>query len=250
MIFYHKCRRLLLYPQITKKDVTPKFLKDCAGACAGICGAYKRLHQVLAVGYSLMALQTVFMAGLTLVYCLWISPHDIFDTTTTNGIHDCSVVLFVIAERVPAAKKYRNAFEIIRQRVIDRISDKDLSELDTRKSVPGLTADLAASGCYPIESNFHYASGEEFDVDEEAMGQLSHILTDMSGMYESGLASGTGNVQPQGFSDNRNYEDHDLSSSFGITDVSQFYDGAPTDTNAYTAGYMYSYGPSNGSALQ
>lgn len=63
MVFYHKCLRLLLYPQISKTNVAPRFLKECAKACAGICGAYKRLHQTLAVGYSFMALQTVFMAG-------------------------------------------------------------------------------------------------------------------------------------------------------------------------------------------
>lgn len=87
-----------------------------------------------------MALQTVFMAGkfchlnlhlqiyvdnlsgLTLVYCLWIWLDEIFDMTTSNSIHDCSIVLFVIAERVPSAKKCRNAFEVIRQRVIDQVS--------------------------------------------------------------------------------------------------------------------------------
>lgn len=63
MIFFYKCQRLLLYPQLSKKTVAPRFLKECAKACAGVCGTYKRLHQALAVGYSLMSLQTVFMAG-------------------------------------------------------------------------------------------------------------------------------------------------------------------------------------------
>lgn len=63
MVFFYKCQRLLLYPQISKSTVAPRFLKECAKACAGVCGAYKRLHQSLAVGYSLLSLQTVFMAG-------------------------------------------------------------------------------------------------------------------------------------------------------------------------------------------
>ena len=62
-MFYYKCQRLLLYPQISQETVNPRFLKQCAKACAGVCGAYKRLHQTVAVGYSFMALQTVFMAG-------------------------------------------------------------------------------------------------------------------------------------------------------------------------------------------
>lgn len=63
LVFYYKCQRLLLYPHISETTVAPRLLKECARACAGVCGAYKRLHQSLAVGYSLMALQTVFMAG-------------------------------------------------------------------------------------------------------------------------------------------------------------------------------------------
>ncbi|KAF2703725.1 hypothetical protein K504DRAFT_417739 [Pleomassaria siparia CBS 279.74] len=191
MVYYYKCQRLLLYPQILKADVAHRFLKGCAQACAGVCGAYKRLHQTLAVGYSLMALQTVFMAGLTLVYCLWISPEDIFDSTTSNGIHDCSIVLFVIAERVPAAKKYRNAFEVIRQRVIDRISTKPPAERRSRERVIGLTAELAVSASFSFETNRGSDAGTRFDVDDGSLEQLSHILTDMTGEQFAGYTDGS-----------------------------------------------------------
>ena len=121
------------------------------------------------------------MAGLTLVYCLWISPEDLFDSTTSNGIHDCSIVLFVIADRVPAAKRYRNAFEIIRQRVIDRISTTPPAERRSRETVPGLTADLAASASYPFEAAVGHEGAGHFDVDEGSLEQVSHILTDIAG---------------------------------------------------------------------
>lgn len=171
-----------------------------------------------------MALQTVFMAGLTLVYCLWISPRDIFDATTSNGIHDCSIVLFVIAERVPAAKKYRNAFEVIRQRVIDRISEIGVGEERSRESVPGLTADLAASGCYTIDSNFQYGNGAQFGVDDESLGQLSYILTDMAGNYEPGsLDSVTANMLPSSIPIGIGYAGHGRSDSFGNLDLTHGY---------------------------
>ena len=138
-----------------------------------------------------MALQTVFMAGLTLVYCLWISPEDIFDSTTSNGIHDCSIVLFVIADRVPAAKRYRNAFELIRQRVIDRISTTPPAQRRPRETVPGRTADLAASASYPFEVATGQSGAGHFDVDEGSLEQVSHILTDMAG--EQGSRENKGN---------------------------------------------------------
>lgn len=136
---------------------------------------------------TLMALQTVFMSGLTLAYCLWISPEEIFDITTSNGIHDCSIVLFVIAERVPAAKKYRNAFKVIRQRVIDRIPAMGPAERRSRERVPGLRAELAASGSFPFESNVQYEIEGHFGVDKETLDQLSHVLTDIASDYNVAL---------------------------------------------------------------
>lgn len=86
--------------------------------------------------------------------------------TTSNGIHDCSIVLFVIAERVQSAKKYRNSFEVIRQRVIDQISRAP--ERRSREAVPGLTAELTPSDM-------------PFGVDNGSFEQFSRIITDMTG---------------------------------------------------------------------
>ncbi|KAK5681097.1 hypothetical protein LTS10_006858 [Elasticomyces elasticus] len=142
MVFYYKCHRLLLYPLISRPHPDGRYLKACAKVCGGVAQSYKRLHQTLSVGYSLMALQTVFMAGLTLVYCAWLSPEDIFNSTVSNDVNACCIVLFVrislpsrqhnaaeqlqrrvITERWPAARKYRDAFETVKQIVIDPLSD-------------------------------------------------------------------------------------------------------------------------------
>lgn len=92
--------------------------------------------------------------------------------TTSNGIHDCSIVLFVIAERVQTAKKYRNAFEVIRQRVIDQISRAP--ERLSREAVPGLTAELAPSA-------HSFQVDMPFGVDSGSFEQFSRIITDMTG---------------------------------------------------------------------
>lgn len=70
MVFYYKCHRLLLYPLISKPRVNPLLLKKCAEVCGGVAQTYKRLHQTLSVVYSLMALQTVFMAGRAFPRCI------------------------------------------------------------------------------------------------------------------------------------------------------------------------------------
>ena len=61
--------------------------------------------------------------GLTLIYCTWISPEEIFSSATSNDINACSIVLFVITERWPGARKYRDAFEAVKQNVIDPLAE-------------------------------------------------------------------------------------------------------------------------------
>ena len=132
--------------------------------------------------------------GLTLVYCIWIAPDEIFDLTTSNGIHDCSILLFVIAERVEPAKKYRNAFEVIRQRVIDQISTAP--ERHSRQTVTGLTADLA-----PSTQTFQIS--QLFEVDNGSFEQFSQIITEMAGedfelngLFQSDAAAAYGQGDP------------------------------------------------------
>lgn len=101
----------------------------------------------------------------------------------SNGIHDCSVVLFVMAERVPAVKKYRNAFEAIRQRVIDHLAQSPRTGL--REAVPGLTAQLAPSE----------PEAERMTFDDGSYEQLSQIMADMAG--EEWMATATGSSYTQ-----------------------------------------------------
>ncbi|KAF2808284.1 uncharacterized protein BDZ99DRAFT_477825 [Mytilinidion resinicola] len=70
-----------------------------------------------------MSLQTVFLAGLPLICCAWSSPSDISTPATSNDISACSIVLLVMAERMQTAKKYRNAFEVVRAKIADQIAE-------------------------------------------------------------------------------------------------------------------------------
>ncbi|RDW70997.1 hypothetical protein BP6252_07560 [Coleophoma cylindrospora] len=166
MVHYYQCLRLLLYPQVIRPQVNPRYLKECAEACGGICRTLKSLHQETSVGYSLMALQSVFMAGLTLIYCTWVDPALVFNTTTSNDISACSIVLFVITERWRGARKYRNAFEVIKQNVIDLIA-QGKHQGSRRPIVPFKTG---------LKSTLHSMQG-----DEDQQNECTRILTDMAG---------------------------------------------------------------------
>jgi hypothetical protein len=78
-----------------------------------------------------------------LIYCAWTSPKEAFNSSVSNDINACSIVLFVITERWPAAKKYRDAFESIKQIVVDPLNSNDTQE--ARRLIPALpTIDIPA----------------------------------------------------------------------------------------------------------
>lgn len=128
MILYHKCVRCLLFPQLSESLLNLQYVRLCAEACAGVCEAYKRLYRTLKADYTPLSLQSVFLAGeqlgphspcirqylicsagLTLIYCLWLAPRNFLEVS--EAISDCNVMLYVMAERWPAAGKYRDVFE-------------------------------------------------------------------------------------------------------------------------------------------
>ncbi|KIW05924.1 uncharacterized protein PV09_03117 [Verruconis gallopava] len=117
LIPYYKCVRLLLYSQLSKKELNMQYLRICADACAGLCGAYKRLNRARRADCSPLALQSLFLCGLTLLYCAWLAPAGYLDVM--DAISDCNLMLYVMSERSSAAQKYRDIFERIKMNVLD-----------------------------------------------------------------------------------------------------------------------------------
>jgi hypothetical protein len=170
MIYYYKTLRLLLYPHITTANINKDILVKCAEACGGVCRAYKNLHRQTSVGFSLIALYSVFLSGLNLVYCIWLSPKEVYKITTSNDLNSCSIVLYVITERWPGAKKYRDAFESIKQCVLDLIESSDQPRKPLINLNPGLRATLE----------------DVQRLHPEGRADFSRMMTDMvSGVNES-----------------------------------------------------------------
>ncbi|PVH96033.1 hypothetical protein DM02DRAFT_632338 [Periconia macrospinosa] len=166
MVYYYKCIRFLLYPYLLSgKHIDPACLQKCVDACGGVCQTYKRLHQKSSVGFSLMALHSIFLAGLTLVYCVWISPEQAFGLKSSNDLNACSIVLYIIAERWPAAKKYRDVFDNIKQTVLESIEEHGL---EGRKVITSLRPTLQDTLSAMREG-------------EEGRQQFEAMLVDMAG---------------------------------------------------------------------
>lgn len=171
MVYYYKCMRFLLYPVILSSEVADvHFLQKCAEACAGVCRTYKRLHQAVPVGFSVMALHSIFIAGLTLLYCVWAAPREVFSIASSNALNACSIVMYVIAERWVGARKYRDVFDVIKQAVMESV---EVGEDEPRRLITNLR--------YDVLKTLKTAGSS----DKACSGEFSAMLNDMAGGDES-----------------------------------------------------------------
>lgn len=112
MIQHSTCIRFLLFPQLTEKIINPRYLNLCAKACAKLCRSYKQLHQYsMPICYLPTSIISLFLTGLTLIHCMWNFQDAITIFNATEALTDCTIMLYVMNERWPKARRYRRAFE-------------------------------------------------------------------------------------------------------------------------------------------
>ncbi|KAF3016104.1 hypothetical protein E8E14_002041 [Neopestalotiopsis sp. 37M] len=119
-IHYYRNVRFLLYPTLAEVPVNMQYVKLCADACAGIICDYRRLHHIFPVGFSALSIQSMFLAGLTLTYCAWLAPPGYINID--GPLTDCQLLLYIVTERYPSARKYRDVFERIKKSITDIIA--------------------------------------------------------------------------------------------------------------------------------
>jgi hypothetical protein len=120
-LHYNRSIRLLIQPFLPMLPPSDPFYRLCLQAAGDTCQTHKRLHQTLDYGHSFIAVQTVFVAGITMLYCLWASSEEVWSVKLSNDIRACSSVLFVMGERVAWVKKYRDAFELLVNATMEKL---------------------------------------------------------------------------------------------------------------------------------
>ena len=154
MLHYNRAVRLLIQPFLPLLPITDPYYHICLRAAGEICQSHKRLHQTLEYGHSFLAVQTVFMAGITLLYALWTHTEQVWSVRMSNDIRACSTVLFVMGERAAWVKKYRDAFELLVNAAMEKLQGNEtarnanMAELMTAQhggvslntAVPGMPA--------------------------------------------------------------------------------------------------------------
>jgi hypothetical protein len=136
---YHKAVLSLftaLLPTLSTRD--PRFISGAKSA-ARVCTAYKRLNQQKTLSYMITGLHSCFIAGLTLVYCLW-RDASLFSYQALEAVRACSLCLTIFGEKWPGAVKYRDIFDALSASLFKAIvNPKGVSGEGT--PAPGQTAE-------------------------------------------------------------------------------------------------------------
>ncbi|KAJ5233014.1 hypothetical protein N7468_005970 [Penicillium chermesinum] len=177
ILHYNRAVRLLIQPFLPLLPISDPYYHICVRAAGEICQSHKRLHQTLEYGHSFLAVQTVFMAGITLLYALWTHTEQVWNVSMSNDIRACSTVLFVMGERAAWVKKYRDAFELLVNAAMEKLQGNEtarnagMAELMTAQhGIPaGGPSDMAGgdkgsqpnpTGLAPEDISAAYATGD------------------------------------------------------------------------------------------
>ncbi|GAB7359105.1 hypothetical protein MBLNU230_g5176t1 [Neophaeotheca triangularis] len=114
---YHKTLLMLFTALLPGFQQGDSRIKAGAKSAVAICMAYKRLHQQKILTYTTIALHSCFVAGLTLIYCLW-RDKTLFDYGSLEATHACTQALTIFAEKWPGAAKYRDVYDGLSGRVL------------------------------------------------------------------------------------------------------------------------------------
>ncbi|KAJ4371303.1 hypothetical protein N0V83_004520 [Neocucurbitaria cava] len=123
MLHYYRAVRLLLQPFLASLDPSSELFHTCADAAGQICQIHKRLHQTPEYGHSFVAVHTVFVSGITLLYALWRGKERVWSFAISNDIRAASCVLSIMGERAPWIRRFRDTFDVMVEATMTVLQD-------------------------------------------------------------------------------------------------------------------------------
>lgn len=160
---YHKAVLFLFtifLPTLETSD--PRFV-TCARSASSVCTAYKRLNQNRTLTYTMISLHSCFVAGLTLVYCIW-RDRSLFSYEMLEATRDCSQSLTIFGEKWPGAVKYRDIFDALSGNLLKSIVNPNPSHA---------SSEVAPRRRHVNTEAAQYMSGHTMHTQQANLGQAN-----------------------------------------------------------------------------
>ncbi|SCU84101.1 LAMI_0C06238g1_1 [Lachancea mirantina] len=190
-LYYYRSVRLLIQPYLEFLEPKNRLFRECQAAAGQICQLYKIFHQKTAFGHSTPAVHTIFVAGTTLIYCMWLARNldderrrKLGDSSrhtrplvsgslfsTLDDLRACSVCLYVMAERSKFAITFRDTFDHLMNATVGNLIER----------------------CGPDSSELIYVQGDgDSDVDAAGFAINSEAVSMEEGTFSSKEKHGGG----------------------------------------------------------
>ncbi|RAO69382.1 uncharacterized protein BHQ10_005394 [Talaromyces amestolkiae] len=137
--------RVVLQPFLAILPSADSRIQTCLAASGRMCQLFKKSRQTdSSAGHSFLLANSIFMAGLTMCFCLFRSP-SLWSITVANDIRACSSAMFFMSERNLSLSKYRDSLETIINRVMEFV-DQNQEATTTRPSFDFFASVVQAGG--------------------------------------------------------------------------------------------------------
>lgn len=143
-LYYYRSVRLLIQPYLEFLEPEDRLFRECQAAAGQICQLFKIFHQKTMTGHSTPAVHTVFIAGVTLIYCMWLARNNndqkrknLGDESkhtrplvsaslfsTMDDLRACSVCLYVMTERSSFARIFRDTFDQLMNATVGNLIER------------------------------------------------------------------------------------------------------------------------------
>ncbi|KAG7913820.1 hypothetical protein OGATHE_000022 [Ogataea polymorpha] len=200
-IYYYRSVRNLIQPFLELLDPEDRLFKECQAAAGQICQSIKAFHQKTVRGHSVINIHTIFIAGVTLIYCLWLHRNrddmrrkllgddkkhtrPVVSEALFAGLDDlraCSISLYVMSERTKFALSFRETFEELMTATIGNLilrCGPDSSEVvqTPQNAMPPATVRKPLQH-YTVESELNMKPTDADRREEEELSQRRGQLT-------------------------------------------------------------------------
>lgn len=171
MLQYFRNLQILLQPFLAILDPTSECFRKCTYAAGQLCQIHKRLHQTPEYGHSFVAVHTVFVSGITLLYALWRGRERIWSFAISNDLRAASCVLSIMGERAPWIRRFRDTFDVMVEATMAVLQETGTHAGQSEEPVdPGVAAREAD---FSIFEDLHVDYGA-LDMARELVGWIQH----------------------------------------------------------------------------
>ncbi|CUM67698.1 uncharacterized protein PRCAT00005401001 [Priceomyces carsonii] len=142
LYLYHKQIRSLMQPFLNKLTSDDTLFIDCMQSSIIVCKLSRKIHQTTNYFLSFVSLQTIFLAGISIIYGLLFKKLS-WDFEVSEGLRNCTTILVLIAERSPSCHRYRDIVE----KLLDKVS-VTRNATDVRLELQGQAKDKLPDSTY------------------------------------------------------------------------------------------------------